>query len=859
MDKSAVSKWCETGTLPESEEFYKAFLTVENLFDSAEGQYWDFKENWPFSLSDDYFAAIARLVAAFGNCQGGIIVFGVHDRKRTGGHNSVKINMDRFATALNQALSSPPEIELKAYSNQQIGSVDVLLVKQRKTGVSPYRFKKQLGKYREGIIWVRVDHEVKAIEPPQYPAVFCRSNSAGIGETQQLDGSLPPSPATLKQRFVGRTAVLDQLFSWLETSDEPRMYLYGKGGSGKTTIAYEFARLIKEYGQRLIIFGGDTLETVVFVSAKEKFLDVAEAKITPTQGVDFQSERQLLEAILYHGGWSRDETFLKNASTEDLRKEIKDFFDINSILLIVDDIDTLTTKGIDSGSDFIYRLLCRASRQSKVVYTLRNVPSLSLLNAIEVPGLDDHDYEQFVEQCALHFNVPVPPEEFCERQLSEVSERRPLVIESVIALRRTAGSYDRAIELFQQHTGDAIRDYVFQREWDSMEAGTPRQLLAILSEFDHPASFRDIQSILQKEPSAINDAISAVREMFLTIHNAGNETMYSLATLTKAFVRSRRNQLVGYNVLRERVKAFSRHAAISNPRVATIATQVERLLPTRYPEHRPDKVAEANRIVEDKNLPPYVTEDPFFRTILGYVLCCKPTVQLNAIREAFSYAFDMKFEPDYAYLRVWFNVERRTGVLDGWCLKIADFVLDGKRYQEREKSEMLSRKATNLYTRGQERLHTDSVDALKDLKEALRLHLKIFRLNRDMDDPRAEVSKEYARNTAYYLSNTLVKSPVPWEFLEMLAGVAEARDIYLDPLESPIIDAAKLYSRTLIRLDAIARTRGNIRNLLSKIADEKMWLDPNTYSRVRQSLKDSDAALERQQSALRHQATRSRS
>jgi hypothetical protein len=220
----------------------------------------------------------------------------------------------------------------------------------------------------------------------------------------------------------------------------------------------------------------------------------------------------------------------------------------------------------------------------------------------------------------------------------------------------------------------------------------------------------------------------------------------------------------------------------------------------------------------------------------------------------------MKFEPDYAYLWVWFNVERRTGVLDGWCLKIADLVLDGKRYQEREKIEMLSRKATNLYTRGQERLHTESLDALKDLKEALRLHLRTFRLKQNAGDPRADVSKEYARNTAYYLSNTLVKSPVPWEFLEILTGVAEARDIYLDPLESPIIEAAKVYSRTLIRLDAIARTRSNIRNLLSKITDEKAWLDPNAYSRVRQSLKDLDLALERQQSALRqNQATRSRS
>ena len=60
----------------------------------------------------------------------------------------------------------------------------------------------------------------------------------------EIFGSLPAAPTTVK-RFVGRTAVLDRLFQWLQTSDEPRTFLYGKGGSGKTTIAYEFARLVR--------------------------------------------------------------------------------------------------------------------------------------------------------------------------------------------------------------------------------------------------------------------------------------------------------------------------------------------------------------------------------------------------------------------------------------------------------------------------------------------------------------------------------------------------------------------------------------------------------------------------------------
>src|SRR6185312_5552338 len=52
-------------------------------FVPQEGPVWDFKREWPFSYSDDYFAGIARLICAFANSYGGIIVFGVHDELRT--------------------------------------------------------------------------------------------------------------------------------------------------------------------------------------------------------------------------------------------------------------------------------------------------------------------------------------------------------------------------------------------------------------------------------------------------------------------------------------------------------------------------------------------------------------------------------------------------------------------------------------------------------------------------------------------------------------------------------------------------------------------------------------------------------
>ena len=72
-------------------------------------------------------------------------------------------------------------------------------------------------------------------------------------------------------------------------------------------------------------------------------------------------------------------------------------------LVVIDDIDTLTTRGVEAGFDFLYSVLWRSKRRSKLLYTLRNAPSQSLANAIEVPGLEEGDYEEFVEVCRSQF------------------------------------------------------------------------------------------------------------------------------------------------------------------------------------------------------------------------------------------------------------------------------------------------------------------------------------------------------------------------------------------------------------------------------------------------------------------------
>src|SRR5260221_3535113 len=244
---SGIEAIISQGELPlDSSPLLEQLAEPSGQFISQEGAFWDFKREWPFSYSDSYFFGIARLVCAFANSNGGLIIFGVHDEHRTGGHNRVTPNMDRLQQALNQLLSDRPTLTLRRYNEGTSNAIDVLLVCPKSPATMPLRFTRD-ATYKGEVIWVRQGHEVVAAEPRHLAMLYCRDDASRTqdGEAESyMSGGLPPSPATIKT-FVGRMRTIDQVFLWLRSADEPRTFLYGKGGSGKTTIAYEVAKTIK--------------------------------------------------------------------------------------------------------------------------------------------------------------------------------------------------------------------------------------------------------------------------------------------------------------------------------------------------------------------------------------------------------------------------------------------------------------------------------------------------------------------------------------------------------------------------------------------------------------------------------------
>ena len=105
-----------------------------------------------------------------------------------------------------------------------------------------------------------------------------------------------------------------------------------------------------------------------------------------------------------------------------------------------------------------------------------------LHRAIEVPGLQDTEYRDFIRACCEQFKQAKPSDAIIDGPLSDCSERRPLVIEAVIGLRRTAGSYEGALALLQQRAGDEVRSYLFEREYNALSTDNKaRYILAALS------------------------------------------------------------------------------------------------------------------------------------------------------------------------------------------------------------------------------------------------------------------------------------------------------------------------------------------------------------------------------------------
>lgn len=781
----------KAAALPEKSQFFidAGFYEPEtNTFPHQEGTFWDYKDQFPYSMSDGYFGGILRLACAFHNTFGGIIIFGVHDKKRDPGHNKVRVNIENFNQAIRQKTGTAVQTIHREYvlpgaTDQKI---DVVLIPKRGMASTPIQFLEKVGDYRPGIIWVRTGHEVLEAQSKDLPILYSARDTFGgrlSDEEVAITAAIPPSSATIRE-FVGRTAVIDKLYSWLFNDDEPRKFLFGRGGSGKSTVAHQFAKLIAASGGNIPTQTGRAIDLVVFLTAKKISLEPISRRMFADAGYDFENAESLFRAILFLAGWTTAEK-IDEISGVELRRELASMLDTVQVFLVIDDVDTLTTSGVDAGIDELYKIIVRSRAGGKVLYTLRNAPSHSIANSIEVPGLErQSEFPSFVTACCEQFRITHKNTAIQLEEIATVTERRPLAIEIVLGLLRTAG-FDEAIKMYQGKEGEEARRYLFQREYSALPFDNrARHFLAAICLFGRPVKASELEHVLQFSAEQINDCVVQTLEMFLLSDRGDDGTIsFSLGSATKAFITDVSKSLSFYGKIKANIQFAKSPFLAINPQLNKIEFEVRKVL-----DEGAEGVKTGFRLLDELPKVPEITQHPTFNLLKGRLfLRCMPP-RLEDAREALRLAIT-NGSKDIMGARDWYWGEVRSGFAMQEAIKVCNLVLNSKQFSEASKAEFLGKRGEVHNRIANSEMAVDPEKAIESLHLALLSYLeadKIIRLCEISDDriiSRVNASfvtsiESFFINIAKFVSNG--RDDLAGKMLEFLQGRVHDKQFIFD-------------------------------------------------------------------------------
>lgn len=727
--------------------FGKIWDAQASRFNVQETYVLDFKETVPDEFSKDYGAGIVRLALAFFNSYGGLVVFGVKDRALTVVGADRAFNIEKFNRLLTDVADVYAECLVRSYTmtvDNEERTVVALLVPKRGM-VRPARLIRDFGPYTAGTLWVRDRHEAMEAELRHLPVLYsdrATPPDSPIDDetTFPVHRSFPPSPALLKH-FVNRGNqsgnLIETLWDWFVFRDKPRFYLHGAGGSGKSTLAYEFARMLADHGNAVRSKGGQRLDYVIYISGKETEFNPQTGRQQVFALRQFGSRREQFEQILFHAGFA-DEKETEGLSgaklDETLDNRLSELFAHFSGLIVIDDIDALTRRKVDSGEESLFLKAAQpTAKHTRVLYTLRFPPAHAMDSTEPVPGLNSGtELPEFAKACAKQFGVPEPAPDDLE-QLKTITDCLPLLVETVVALRKHSGTYKEAIRTFNDKGGEDARRYLYQREYDGLrQQGRARQLLAALYVVGGPMSVPALAGLLQLQRSVLTDAIGECSSVFLStqIGEAG-ETLYQLTPPCVPFIEDVSKQLTYFAALERKVQHFNRIGVKVGPREAGLIVNMERL--TRSREFGA-VVAMGEQLRSDD----LALENPKIRSLLGRAYAELGGHSWEKARECFKHAEGLGYR-DVFMMRSWFHLEFMSGY--GWdeAERICRTVLDDPRFGPRVKSEFWSKFGSCLFMKANGILGVSREKGLELLRQSIYAYLEAIWIGRstgEMDIPK---------------------------------------------------------------------------------------------------------------------------
>ena len=121
---------------------------------------------------------------------------------------------------------------------------------------------------------------------------------------------------------------------------------------------------------------------------------------------------------------------------------------------------------------------------------------------------------------------------------------------------------------------------------------------------------------------------------------------------------------------------------------------------------------------------------------------------------------------------------------------------------------------------------------IKDVEEALSLHLICYAKNFESGGAKLETSENYARNTGFYLFNFLITNAQYDELWRIIGQLTEKPGLKLDPLEEPLIRVVALLHQAGRGKPELNKIRNSLDYVRRQFSANDKWYDSSAQRRV---------------------------
>jgi hypothetical protein len=597
--KKRIAELHERGTL--SEEVVNVVLS-EGRCAPVECEIIDYKETQ--DTSPQAIAKLVRHIVSFYNSYGGYLIFGIEETESESVFSVVGvpeniINLESLKAKIREYVGERIQIAgaliPSVTQDNKPCSLYLLFVPKRPEERLPVHFHRDApGQvFRKNDIYHRIGDEcIEAKGPVLYTLSLARPNpylatqtpwSLSNVITKRIESNLPDRNF-ICTRFVGRRAVLDELWGWLADDLSHVKMLAGEGGLGKTSIAYEFSDRVSQHP-------GVPFEQIIWLTAKREQFVGGQDNFVPVPETHYSSYRGLINTIIEHLPILIDTSELGEMSLDELRRHVRTGLSEYPSFVVIDDIDSLDNDQQRQAVELGFLL---SSSKSKLLLTTRHNLAYSQDHAIEVDGFDVAEFSEYLDTLFERKILPRALSHKEAERLRALTSGSPLFTESVCRLLRFQ-AFDDAIKGWSKGAGSRVRAAALDKEISTLSPESKRVLLtvALLSE----ASVPEVSEVTEYPQEVIEQCLQELSSLFLLAgETLGGRPRFSVPDNTVRLVTERASTLVtDHTRLKGRVtqarmanKAGGGHSS----RVGLAIAQAQALL-------RQNAIGDALRTIDD--------------------------------------------------------------------------------------------------------------------------------------------------------------------------------------------------------------------------------------------------------------------